>query len=279
VGLLVAVLALWAALHTVGGWSTLTGSDTTGRSVVIWVAEGTWRASVDAGLSLAPAGARYVLLHVTPAEVVEAAHGAYLGLFGRGGRDPGARLDELAAASASELLEAAADRLGRECEKREINGHAERAVVAASAQADLLVMARDGDRSRLGPKSLGKAARFVLDHAACPVLLVWPESAPDLGTIPSPPPRPSPRDRWVRQAQDYACWGHLYDWLRQVKFLGDGMRELGADLNDGAAVAAVRRFNRFYTNVIGLLRGKYLDTPYSLTEARLLFELAQRDTS
>ena len=46
-----------------------------------------------------------------------------------------------------------------------------------------------------------------------------------------------------------------------------------------AAVAAVREFNRFYTNVIGLLRGKYLDTPYSLTEARLLFELAQRDTS
>ena len=48
---------------------------------------------------------------------------------------------------------------------------------------------------------------------------------------------------------------------------------------DDAAVAAVRAFNRFYTNVIGLLRGKYLDTPYSLTEARLLFELAQRDAS
>jgi DNA-binding MarR family transcriptional regulator/GNAT superfamily N-acetyltransferase len=44
-------------------------------------------------------------------------------------------------------------------------------------------------------------------------------------------------------------------------------------------VAEVREFNRFYTNVIGLLRGKYLDTPYSLTEARLLFELAQRDPS
>jgi DNA-binding MarR family transcriptional regulator/N-acetylglutamate synthase-like GNAT family acetyltransferase len=44
-------------------------------------------------------------------------------------------------------------------------------------------------------------------------------------------------------------------------------------------VAAVREFNRFYTNVIGLLRGKYLDTPYSLTEARLLFELGQRDAS
>jgi DNA-binding MarR family transcriptional regulator/GNAT superfamily N-acetyltransferase len=48
---------------------------------------------------------------------------------------------------------------------------------------------------------------------------------------------------------------------------------------DDAAVAAVRAFNRFYTNVIGLLRGKYLGTPYSLTEARLLFELAQSDTS
>ena len=45
------------------------------------------------------------------------------------------------------------------------------------------------------------------------------------------------------------------------------------------AVAAVRAFNRFYTNMIGLLRGKYLDTPYSLTEARILFELAQRDAS
>jgi len=46
-----------------------------------------------------------------------------------------------------------------------------------------------------------------------------------------------------------------------------------------AAVATVRAFNRFYTNLIGLLRGKYLDTPYSLTEARVLFELAQRDAS
>ena len=46
-----------------------------------------------------------------------------------------------------------------------------------------------------------------------------------------------------------------------------------------AAVAAVRAFNRFYTNLIGLLRGKYLDTAYSLTEARILFELAQRDAS
>jgi DNA-binding MarR family transcriptional regulator/GNAT superfamily N-acetyltransferase len=39
--------------------------------------------------------------------------------------------------------------------------------------------------------------------------------------------------------------------------------------------AEVRAFNRFYTNAIGLLHGKYLDTPYSLTEGRLLFELGQ----
>jgi len=175
----------------------LTSSDTTGRSVVIWVTEGTWRASVDAGLSLAPAGASYTLLHVTPAEVTDAAHGAYLGLFGRGGRDPRPKIEELATASASDLLEAAAERLGRDCDKVEIHGHTERSVVAASAQADLLVMARDGDRSRLGPKSLGKAARFVVDHAACPVLLVWPESAPDIGTIPPRPPHPPhpPRER------------------------------------------------------------------------------------
>jgi DNA-binding MarR family transcriptional regulator/GNAT superfamily N-acetyltransferase len=42
-------------------------------------------------------------------------------------------------------------------------------------------------------------------------------------------------------------------------------------------VAAVRAFNRLYTNVIGVLRGSYLGSPYSLTEARLLFELGQRD--
>ena len=42
-------------------------------------------------------------------------------------------------------------------------------------------------------------------------------------------------------------------------------------------VAAVREFNRFYTSVLGLLREGLLDTPYSLTEARIIFELARQD--
>ena len=173
----------------------MTEAGTQARSVLIWVREGTWRATVDAALDLAPAGARFTLLHVTSAEVPDAVHGAYAGLLGRAGPDPGSRLEEMAAVSAGDLLEAAAARLrqglGRPCERVEIAGRAERAVVAASAQADLLIVARDGDRARLGPKSLGKATRFVVDHAACPVLLVWPGSPPAVATIP-PPPHHSP---------------------------------------------------------------------------------------
>lgn len=39
----------------------------------------------------------------------------------------------------------------------------------------------------------------------------------------------------------------------------------------------MREFNRFYTSVLGLLREGLLDTPYSLTEARIIFELARQD--
>jgi DNA-binding MarR family transcriptional regulator/GNAT superfamily N-acetyltransferase len=38
-------------------------------------------------------------------------------------------------------------------------------------------------------------------------------------------------------------------------------------------IAAVRGFNRFYTRQIGVLRKTYLDSPYSLGEARILYEI------
>jgi DNA-binding MarR family transcriptional regulator len=44
-------------------------------------------------------------------------------------------------------------------------------------------------------------------------------------------------------------------------------------------VDSLRAFNRFYTSVIGVLQEGLLSTPYSLTEARIIFELAQRDVT
>ena len=38
-------------------------------------------------------------------------------------------------------------------------------------------------------------------------------------------------------------------------------------------IAAVRRFNRFYTRKLGLLRRTFLDTPWTLGEMRVLFEI------
>jgi nucleotide-binding universal stress UspA family protein len=156
-------------------------------SVIVWIAEGVWEAAVDAARSIAPADADITLLYVHSGDMDELMQGAFAGLFGRRRRLP-TDFAEQSARFSDRLLAQAQERLGRAAHQQTRQGRVEREVVTASADAELLVLSRDGDRSRLGPHSLGPVSRFIVDHAACPVLLVWPGAAPSADSLPPPPP-------------------------------------------------------------------------------------------
>jgi DNA-binding MarR family transcriptional regulator len=46
---------------------------------------------------------------------------------------------------------------------------------------------------------------------------------------------------------------------------------------DQTLIDRIRDFNRFYTNIIGLLDRHFLDTPFSLTEGRVLYEISHTE--
>ncbi len=166
-----------------------------GMRAAIWIVEGTWQGCVDAARDLLPADAEVLLLHAASEDAQRALEGAVGGLLGRGPHHhpSGPTLSALSAAEADALLAGAEQRLGRGSLGRihvQSGVRAERAIVDALTAVDVLVVARDGERSRLGPHSFGHMTRFVVDHAPCTVIVAWPDEAPSPQTIPPPPPHP-----------------------------------------------------------------------------------------
>jgi nucleotide-binding universal stress UspA family protein len=161
---------------------------------LVWIIEDTWEATVAEAAELLPGDADVTLLHVASIDVETVAHAARHGLLGRHPPPQGVPrpLRAISEAAAQELLADARMRLGRPARLQARRGQVEREVVAAAEGMDILIVARDGDHDRLGPRSLGPATRFVIDHAPCQVLLIWPDAVPGLTTIP-PPPSPGAR--------------------------------------------------------------------------------------
>jgi nucleotide-binding universal stress UspA family protein len=157
---------------------------------LVWIIEDTWQATIDEATQFLPGDAEITLLHVASTEPETVARAAHRGLLGRRPPPPPApqELQSISEQAAHELLTDAQTRLGRPASLKARRGRVEREVVAAADGIDILILARDGDRDRPGPRSLGPATRFVIDHAPCRVLLIWPDNAPELRTIPPPPP-------------------------------------------------------------------------------------------
>ena len=156
--------------------------------VLVWITEGSWQPCVDQARALVPADAEVTLIHVAASDVqrlVEHPGPERLGQHHKPPpRDPQVR--EIAESEAQALLAAARERLGRDAQTLSRRGRIEREVLEAAEGFDLLVLARDGRPGR-EPKSIGHYARFVVDHAGCPVLLVWAQAPPGLEAMHWPP--------------------------------------------------------------------------------------------
>ena len=159
---------------------------------LVWIVEDTWEATVAEAAAFLPADAEVTLLHVAPGDVETLAEGSRHGLLGRrrhpGPREPPEPLRAISDEAAEALLAEARERFGRDARTERRRGRIGHEVAAAAEGMDLLVLARDGDHSRLGPRSLGPGARFAVDHAPCRALLVWADAPPGVETIPPPPP-------------------------------------------------------------------------------------------
>ena len=158
---------------------------------LVWIVEDTWEATVDAAAALLRADAEVTLLHVAPGDVERLAEAGRHGLLGRR-RPPGAPRheardvsDEAAAALLAERGRAArAARARRRAGAGGSSARSSRPPSGSTCSCSPATATAPGWARR----SLGPPARFVVDHAPCAVLLVWPDEAPDVGTIPPPPP-------------------------------------------------------------------------------------------
>lgn len=156
----------------------------------MWITEASWRGCVERAAALVPADASITLLYVIDAGAAELAEHPGPGRLGRHRAPPAAPIVGAAAeGEARELLEEAAGALGRPAAHVIRRGRIEHEVARACEDADLLVLARDGE-ARRGPKSLGPRARFVVDHAGCEVVLVWSADRTAREARPLPPPPP-----------------------------------------------------------------------------------------
>ena len=146
--------------------------------VLVWIVEETWQAAAAAAAAFLPADADISLLYVrSDAETV--ARGARDALLGRSRRTNGEALDAISEQGARDLLADAQAVLGRQAVLDARSGRIEYEVVAAAATADLIVLARDEDHSRHGPRSLGPTARYVVDHAPSACSSSGPTRPPD----------------------------------------------------------------------------------------------------